>query len=174
MKPNKKLLKLALTGLLAGASINACIDKTTSSSNDADTTNRFAFEKECEVNGGSLLSHDCQGLNECKGATLLDGSESATIHDCKGTNNCKGITCLEAANQEQGSSMEKASSASEISTEVILRKFQENCEVNGGTFLEKSCQGQNECKGTALATGTIIATEHSCKGTSTCAGAICQ
>ena len=138
MKPNKKLLKLALTGLLAGTSINACKNKTTSPSNDSDTTTRAAFEKECEANGGSLLSHDCQGLNECKGSTLLDGSASATEHDCKGQNSCKGVTCLETTSEEQNSSVEKASSTSEISPEIALRQFQEDCEENGGNFLEKS------------------------------------
>ena len=110
MKPNKKLLKLALTGLLAGAAITACDDKTTSSSNDSD----------------------------------------------------------------QSSSVENTSSASEVTPEAALRQFQEDCEANGGTFAEKGCQGQNECKGTTLATGATEKVEHSCKGNSTCAGVICQ
>ena len=174
MKPNKKLLKLALTGLLAGAPLTACNDKATSSSNESEQTTRAAFEKDCEEKGGSLISHDCEGLNECKGATLLDGAESATEHDCKGNNNCKGVTCLETPSEEKNSSVENSSSASEITPEAALRQFQEDCELNGGTFSEKSCQGQNECKGAALATGATEATEHSCKGHSTCAGAICQ
>ena len=105
MKPNKTLLKLALTGLLAGATITACDDKATSSSN---------------------------------------------------------------------SSVENTSSASEVTPEAALRQFQEDCDASGGTFSEKSCQGQNECAGTTLATGATEKVEHSCKGNSTCAGVICQ
>ena len=174
MKPNKKLLKLALTGLLAGASLNACKNKTTSPSNESNPTTRTAFEKDCEDNGGSLLSHDCQGLNECKGSTLLDGAETATQHDCKGENSCKGVTCLETPSEEQNSSVENTSSASEVTPEAALRQFQEDCEANGGTFSEKNCQGQNECKGTTLATGATEKAEHSCKGNSSCAGALCE
>lgn len=109
MKPNKTLLKLALTGLMAGATITACEDNATSSSDienqlsslknlssASEVTPEAAlrqFEEDCKTGGKKFSEKSCKGMNECAGTTLGTGATETAEHTCKGNSSCAGVIC---------------------------------------------------------------------------------
>jgi hypothetical protein len=109
MKPNKTLLKLALTGLMAGATITACEDKATSSSVISDQISSLEnlssasevtpesalrqFEEDCKTEGLTFSQKSCKGMNECAGTTLGTGATETAKHSCKGNSSCAGVIC---------------------------------------------------------------------------------
>lgn len=53
-------------------------------------------------------------------------------------------------------------------------QFKSECAAKGGRFeLEPECGGHNSCKGMSYDVGTQTLTEHTCRGTNTCAGYSC-
>ena len=94
----RSLTQLALAGMMAGGfALSACEDnmsgKTDPAINGAKTM--AEFQTACEKLGGMFKTHDCQGLNECKGHSFAD-DKGVAVHDCKGHSTCKGGSCIES------------------------------------------------------------------------------
>ena len=96
----KSLSRLALAGIMAGGfALTACeksatAPKTESKTGIAASTTLSAFQAECAKLNGTFKTHDCSGMNECKGHSFAEGKEVAS-HECKGHSTCAGGSCIE-------------------------------------------------------------------------------
>ncbi len=80
---------------------------------------------------------------------------------------CLGVT---ACTNSSGAGI----TSSKVVTDMTQQKFTQMCDDRGGTVeVIPECAGKNSCKGMAYDTATQTLTEHTCKGTNTCAGYNC-
>jgi hypothetical protein len=64
--------------------------------------------------------------------------------------------------------------SSEVVTDMTLTLFTTQCDARGGVVeIHPHCGGANSCKGMSYDTGTLVLTEHSCRGMNACAGYSC-
>ena len=64
--------------------------------------------------------------------------------------------------------------SSKVVADMTLEKFTAECDARGGQVETHShCGGANSCKGMSYDTATELLTEHTCRGSNTCAGYSC-
>jgi hypothetical protein len=98
----QSLTRLALSGMMAGGLfLTACEKSSTAPVAETTKTGITAaktvgdFQAECTKIGGAFSTHDCNGMNSCKGHSFQEG-EGVASHDCAGHSSCKGGSCLES------------------------------------------------------------------------------
>ena len=89
------LTQLALAGIFAGGFAMGCNNSTGAQKAPIEgTATLSAFQAECEKLGGTFATHDCQGMNTCKGYSYQEG-KGVAHHDCAGHSACLGGSCVE-------------------------------------------------------------------------------
>ena len=73
-----------------------------------------------------------------------------------------------------GVSSSPAVTSTAIVPDMTLDTFTDECDQAGGTLeTQPHCGGENGCRGMSWDTATETVTEHTCRGTNTCAGYSC-
>jgi hypothetical protein len=81
---------------------------------------------------------------------------------------------LPAAVCTTGVSDSPAVTSTTVDATMTLATFTAECNQRGGQLeTEPHCGGLNGCRGVSWDTGTATLTEHTCRGTNTCAGYSC-
>jgi hypothetical protein len=172
---SKAMLAAALGGLL-GLGGAGCVPKweggTTGSSAGGASTASSSNNGGSTSDGGSATGGGGSGAggNGAGGSTTASGGGGDGGGGGTPTNPHTPIPNTECASGQVPNPM-VTSSTMMVMTE---QQFKDLCSQHMGIFeVQPLCGGSNACRGIAYDSGTGILTEHTCKGTNTCAGYNC-